>query len=93
MCNRPTPVPTCYPDLEFERELEHYAQRNEGRIGIDLIYDAHLNERATVPATADDTLTDDTLAIEVDVCFDSMRLAEAVIEDAAPATLRSGGDL
>ncbi len=88
MCNRPTPVPTCYPDLEFERELEHYAQRNEGRLGTDLVYDAHLHERATVPATADDTL-----GIEVDVCFDSMRLAEALIEDAAPATLRSGGDL
>ncbi len=89
MCNRPTPVPTCYPDLEFERELEHYAQRNEGRIGIDLINDAHIHERSTVPATADDAL-----AIEVDVCFDSMRIAESVVDDAAPATLRScGGDL
>lgn len=89
MRNRPTPVPTCYPDLEFERELEHYAQRNEGRIGIDLINDAHLSQRATVPATADDTL-----GIEVDVYFDSIRLAEAVVDDAAPATLRSiGGDL
>ncbi len=87
MCNRPTPVPTCYPDLEFERELEQYAQRNDGRIGTDLVYDAHLNERATVPATAHDTL-----AIEVDVCFDSMRLAEAVIDDAAPTTQRSRGE-
>ncbi len=85
MCNRPTPVPTCYPDLEFERELEQYAQRNDGRIGTDLVYDAHIHERATGPATAVDPLD-----VEVDVYFDSIRLAEA--DDAAPATQRSAGE-
>lgn len=88
MTNRNTPVPACYPDLELERELEQYAQRNAGRIGLDLVNLPHLHTRATVPAPAVDDL-----GIEVDVCFDSVQIAEAMVDDAAPETLRSGGEL